>query len=385
MKLLSPVTVCLIAAAFFGVLQLHDSFLGQIQIQQSIDKGMDMGMDIDIPVEQILLSTQLSEVQAATSNKNRRRQSIQVPKFLQADQRNESVLFVHVGKAGGSSVRSLVNKSRQICRHSPRSRRRCALSRVTGELNNVVHMWAHQDTYPNYKQYLVPVRNPIDRLISWFNYERHLFRVAGRQRIHSYLGRLIYCYPDVNDLITNGLANGSDNPGGNQTSCQVLARECLVGKIPCYAHNFYNYEVYLEDLIQWRECNHENCTAREEIRIDVLRSEHSQGDMNRILELWTGSTFNNTLAYGRENSVATKKIEGTTNVTAVGIERLCRSICPELIAYKKILVLADNLNTEEVDESFQELDERCAGLSVDQICGVDFHYRAIKKQKKIIT
>lgn len=108
----------------------------------------------------------------------------------------------------------------------------------------------------------------------------------------------------------------------------------------------------------------------------MLRSEHSQGG-----ELWTGGTFNKTLAYARKNSVSIKKIEGTANVTAMGIERLCRFICPELIGYKKILVLADNLKTEKVDESFQELDERCAGLSVDEICGVDFHYRVIKKQK----
>lgn len=67
----------------------------------------------------------------------------------------------------------------------------------------------------------------------------------------------------------------------------------------------------------------------------MLRLEHSQGDMNRILELWTAGTFNKTLAYARKNSVATKKIEGTMNVTAVGIDRLCRFLCPELIAYEK--------------------------------------------------
>jgi hypothetical protein len=185
---------------------MNDSFLGQIQVQQSID--IDMAIDIDKPVEQILVSIQPTEVHAVTSNKNRRRRSIQVPTFLSEDQRNETVLLIHIGKAGGSSIRSLVKKSKQIYRRSPRSPRRCDLSRVTGEDKNVIHIWAHQDTYPNYyTQYLVPVRNPIDRLISaWFNYERHLFRVTpSRQSIRIYLGRLIDCYQDFNDLITNGV------------------------------------------------------------------------------------------------------------------------------------------------------------------------------------
>jgi hypothetical protein len=82
--------------------------------------------------------------------------------------------------------------------------------------------------------------------------------------------------------------------------------------------------------------------------------------------------------------VALKKIEGSANVTAVRIERLCWStICHRLIAYKNILVLADNLKTEEDDELFLELDKRCAGLSVGEICGAGFHYRAIKKQRRI--
>jgi hypothetical protein len=58
------------------------------------------------------------------------------------------------------------------------------------------------------------------------------------------------------------------------------------------------------------------------------------------------------------NSASIKGIKGTNNVSAAGIERLCRSICPELIAYKRILEQADNLRADEVEETYQELDQR---------------------------
>jgi hypothetical protein len=98
------------------------------------------------------------------------------------------------------------------------------------------------------------------------------------------------CFTDADALITQGLATDLTN----QTTCQKLARACLIGEVRCLFHNFYNYEVYLEDLIRLRECASgikANCTGRD-IRIDVLRSEHSRGDMNRVLELWTGEKVN---------------------------------------------------------------------------------------------
>jgi hypothetical protein len=87
--------------------------------------------------------------------------------------------------------------------------------------------------------------------------------------------------------------------------------------------------------------------------------------------------------YKRENSAERKGIEASKYVSAAGIRKLCQAICPELVAYKKIVEYADNLRPEEVEETFRELDERC-GLSVDATCGVDFQYRAIKEKKKIL-
>jgi hypothetical protein len=98
---------------------------------------------------------------------------IQMPKFLAEGDRNDTILLVHVGKAGGSSVRIQIEKSQDLCRTQPQSLHHCSLGRVA----RVTHMGANQYIYPQYSQFLIPIRNPVDRLISWFNYERHLYWV----------------------------------------------------------------------------------------------------------------------------------------------------------------------------------------------------------------
>ena len=115
--------------------------------------------------------------------------------------------------------------------------------------------------------YLVPVRNNVDRLISWYNYESYRSKNPN-------LVKLIECFPDANSLITNGLDSTVENDNQTFAECKHYAKSCFTGQIPCYAHNYYNYEVYVEDLLHWKECHqHQNddCSRETEIRVDVIR------------------------------------------------------------------------------------------------------------------
>ena len=69
-------------------------------------------------------------------------------------------------------------------------------------------------------------------------------------------------------------------------------------------------------------------------------------------------------------------------ISPEGVEALCRAICSELLVYKAIVAMADNLNASDVTDAYQNLDETC-GLSVDDVCGTDFHFRNVKKLKRI--
>ena len=71
-------------------------------------------------------------------------------------------------------------------------------------------------------------------------------------------------------------------------------------------------------------------------------------------------------------------------ISPEGVRALCEAICPELLAYKSVVANADNLNSSDVVNAFQDLDDSCHVL-VDEICGTKFHYRNYKQLlKKII-
>jgi hypothetical protein len=297
----------------------------------------------------------------------------------------------------------------------------CAFSIISSG-NKVVHLNRRLPSVSEYNHYLVPLRNLVDRLISWFYYETGYLKQPKEELVRRsrLVTKLMQCYQDANSLMTDGLApiqrnttNGRQSQRRAQKNteeeCRELARGCLTGEVPCYAHNFYNYEWYLERLLLWKGdyVDHPSDRIRkpqrnrkggDDFRIDVVRVEHDVQDLNRTLHLWThGLTTNdhdslvNLYLQKRPNHLMLDKIQATADKTQAtaydkfvgsqGLQNLCRRICPELVVYKKILYHADNLFDHEVQQSYDELDERC-GLNVDKVCGVDFYYRDYYNYKR---
>ena len=301
---------------------------------------------------------------------------------------NETVLLVHVGKAGGSSTRDLMSDADKSCPQFPEDLK-CILLRVTHADNDITHIRFNQDAYPKYNHFLVPVRNPVDRLISWFNFEMPPLGDSNPRVMVPNKQNLFDCYQDIDSVMTKGLVSPEENR--NLTFCEQHATACLTGAIRCHHHNYYNYEVYTEDLIEWKTCHYQNktmtagtnCTSRD-IRIDVLRQEHYENDLQRMLELWTGTPgLNVSYLVQHKKNAASRPNARPKYVSPEGVDKLCRAICPELLAYKHVIGYADNLYTEEVQESFDALDERC-GFSVEEVCGADFEYRGIKRLRGIV-
>ena len=174
----------------------------------------------------------------------------------------EPVLFVHVGKAGGTTIRELNKKAYKLCKEKDKLPSNtstpyfCTLSRMTP--HKYVHIGRRQDSYSNYSQFLVTVRNPIDRLVSWFYYSRteKYLKKKPTPVLHS-------CYNTINDLVTatmlpnKNLTGNEDYPPyfhSTTNNCVEVGRKCLMGEQKCKDHNFYNNEVYIEDLVYWRSC-----------------------------------------------------------------------------------------------------------------------------------
>jgi Sulfotransferase family len=361
---------------------------------------------------------------------------------VHTDYDENDILLIHIGKAGGTSIRSLMSRASHQCdeyyvqdktskeRDDPENwedykdlAHACAFSTITGEYT-LVHMNRRHGSLDKSDHFLVPLRNPVDRLISWWNYETSFVKDDEPVRRSARLTFLMHCYKDVNSLITDGLqpydqkivsaqthdysSKRTDRKKRGQAFCRKLARECLTGEVPCYAHNFYGYEWYLENLLlskgdflvdnkdvleRFKGTLHYNkwIELKREIRIDVLRVEHDVNDLSRILQLWTNGLTPSSERAGSLLNQYSQKLPGGRETIAknakyvepMGLQRLCQSICPELIVYKKILYHADNLSDDEVQESYDELDKRC-GLNVDDVCGTDFYYRDLYRQKQIV-
>jgi hypothetical protein len=363
-----------------------------------------------------------------------------IPKPLTREQSQQRRLFVHIGKAGGTSIQVMVQKSATKCQELKMMQKQnktkmnrildskrddlddveaqtCAIAQIQSKR---VHLKVGQDKYSTYQQFLVNVRNPIDRLVSWYNYELQSFEKEPRWQTGGMASdnfrNLKDCFPQgIGQIVQEGLLDRSNNNVITTTrttklsfyECRQLAKSCLKGDIMCFGHNFYNYEVYGEDLLHWKTQN----VKERNIRIDVIRSEHSMEDFEKIVQLWTEPVVTNITPsrvlrsykltnfvrglYGKmrtieqyqpkENSRKQHKAEIPSinkTITQEAVTALCRWICVELVTYKHLLWEADNLNEQEARGSFEELDERCQ-LDVDATCGTSWEYRNIKQQKKV--
>ena len=409
------------------------------------------------------------------------------PIILPLENRSKHHLFVHIGKAGGSSIWVMVKKSREKCQelklkdddndnHNSSSSSSssssnssllllktqvCALATIPNgrvHLNERLHP---QKSYSKYTQFFINVRDPIDRLISWYNYEISSFKREPRWTTANETGQASdnfrrlsqLCFPGKNgftNMVNGGLllsSSSSLSSNNNEaTDCNELARLCLRGDIMCFGHNYYNYEVYLEEILlrkgfstatatatttttisTKKNNNNDNTISNENnnnnnidsnIRIDVLRSEHSMDDFNRTVGLWTinnNSNNNNENdkieefvgitdfvqgLYGRVRTIqqydngkskfgklTTTKNNNNNNyddgiLSSEASAALCKHICTELIVYKLILKASNNLYGSEIRDSYNALDQRC-GFTVDDVCGTTWTYRDIKTKKNV--
>jgi len=340
------------------------------------------------------------------------------PMLLPLQDRSKDHLFVHVGKAGGSSIQQMVKLARVTCEELNTEKKDnnknttlqrsqvCAISTIPPDRVHLRSRLHPTEWYAKYNQFFVNVRDPINRLASWYNYELTAFvkepvwTTANKTGEASDNFRRLSkeCFPGrdgFSAMVNGGLLSPKENDekkADGVLSCNELARVCLRGDVMCYGHNYYNYETYLEEILLRKSKN-------KIIRMDVIRSEHSMDDFNRTVGLWTsnnakeleeypGVTPYVQSLYGRIRSTENysgskrKKKPDPKVLSPEATTALCKHICTELIVYKVTLKAADNLHSSDIRESYDALDEHC-GFQVDDFCGTTWTYRDIKTQKKV--
>ena len=251
-----------------------------------------------------------------------------LPKEVASDHR---VCFVHVGKTAGSTIACYLG-FRYECGenvtippgHLPR------------DTTHLMHTVVDDCKDSKFEFYLFSLRNPLTRIISWFQYEK--IKEDQKDKYYNTKASLfVECYQTLNKLAEEGL----DKTGSKKSLCQEHATMAITGKKGYIAHNFYNFGFYLDQIAP-------------DSRIVAMRTEHLTEDWNSV-EAVLGGTYKFTMPVQRKN--VSRRREDPLSPLAMA--NLCRALCEEFQVYKSILRRAENLTPEQVALSIAEVQKSC--------------------------
>ena len=298
-------------------------------------------------------------------------------KALKTKPKPRSITFLHVGKAGGSSVSCNINASFKFGkRHCPGYEHGNKLkyaydahndSAISQQVSCYVHYNERLYCYNN-PSFLVNVRNPIHRLISWYLYEhRENWDVTvdhityPNRPKHCGQQMLFACYPTLDSLATVGLAGDRPSDGDmlrighdlSEEQCRVWAWAAVRGRVPASFHNVWNYEWYLHYLLDRK-------ASGKVLEIFLLRIEHLDEDWSNLDSALGGSGAALPKSRSHNNDASEKQLAvSDRSISAEGMANLCRALRREIDVYTQILLVADNLSKEQVEKSLKELQETC--------------------------
>jgi len=237
------------------------------------------------------------------------------------------IAFVHVGKTGGTTASMLIAaacfSSKETCQ------RRDILNEI--EVSKQVQHYYHvrRPDSQNYSSFVITVRDPIDRIISWFLYqhpENELIKNSPQAE------KLFECYHDIDDLATKGLLPiiNNQNLTTYEKECMKLAHDCVEGKSSHFIHAYFNYHFYTKEILQ----NKMN-------EIFVVRTEHFWHDLENINYMLGGGEIPRIAPYKHKNG----KVPKVTNrsISPDGMNNLCNALLSEIKIYEQLIERAVNI------------------------------------------
>jgi len=265
--------------------------------------------------------------------------------------------FVHVGKAGGSSLSCKIAFAEKLkCHQCPQNKEKDNLSlssAVSWRVGAHFHMrgLSLQEKHllaeyvpglpgMSWSRFLFVVRNPVQRIVSAFQ-----MHYGGKKECADEP-----CLGDINALL----------PLDPESTCTTPGARCLAGVADCQTasvgaecsrikgnHFLYNYEHYALVLFK-------TIAIHPDWQLFSIRSEHRQDDYRKLDLLWGGSGVVPTDIHVRRTPEFKKQ-----NISLDRLPLLCSILCREIFFYKWTLLLATNLNDEDVRISYSELAAEC--------------------------
>jgi hypothetical protein len=247
---------------------------------------------------------------------------------------NKRVCFVHVGKTAGSSMGCLLGFTLYCDGRGNITTVSGLLPRYTTNLNHDSFNDCPDDT----AYYLFAVRHPLERIQSWFVYDRK--NMVHLKNNHNQAKLFVDCpFRTLNDLAELGLADG----GNTTETCRRRAKKGIQGLERFGFHAYFNYAHYYRSVPRGA-------------KILATRTKHLVEDWNTA-EVLLGGQPNSLENMHHQNAGDKRAPDHYLSDKARSL--LCRALCHEILIYKVLLVKALNLNRSQVETSLAELKSSC--------------------------
>ena len=341
-----------------------------------------------------------------------RQEQLEKYRFTNSNNNNNEtkLFFIHVGKSGGETIKW---RLRVICniRASARKRAMCHeqfSSSTAGGGSSESELSKHTIGYmhcnllrPKTSIYestilMYSIRNPIDRVVSWFQYMNPINCLPDRpsaacnlkldKTMYNTLSNLTWgyvlfdlCFPTINDMIQS-LQNEKlvhvEDSNNNSINCSQLAIDTITGYGPPGPSNhlYFNYHYYVNktstlliqssSLAQQQQQQQErqqtpSIPNNKKKRIFVIRKENLFDDLRTIEYILGGSIQRpferegGTISHG--NQLYPYKAILDNNLMPI----LCCVIPKELTIYVTLVTRALNLIDVDKITSIEELYTKC--------------------------
>ena len=289
------------------------------------------------------------------------------------------VIFIHIGKTGGSSGRCMLKfpLRESFCKRPKQAKK--FTNEALGEgylairektvamfhvntLNTLrgrsrLHLPIGKYIRNHYGAALVSIRNPVERLISWYLYTKERV-LANEREMKSEIYYQILFQKCNHQSVGEFFSDLSLEVQTNNTECQSTVRKCVIGDRSCYGHNSLNYTYYLKDLLD------ENIDLPR-VRIFAVRNEHKWKDFEKI-NIMLGGSAQSLSSLGKE-SIHLRQTRESKDVSKQSRIILCSLLCKDIYHYAKIIHFAENLHRDERNEAIEELNLSCYS-NVETLC-----------------
>jgi hypothetical protein len=323
---------------------------------------------------------------------------------------SKSILFVHVGKAGGETIKNILRAGCES-RKNKRLRQTCLARVPDTALSNAVQGYFHCFTVepPKFSvaadAYLFNLRHPVDRAVSWYHYvhpdnckrgisdpsspsclaARQLVSEASSSSSSPWVGNFFSeCFStlekwataasnsattttaSVRTTATNNTSSTTSPPPPNTSAapnCTKLALDAFAGGgmnyrvIPLAAHMIANLAHYAARTV--KRFPHKPVYV---VRTHALWNDLQQLD---VFLGGTGNDFGNVtgsaVTHGSEHH-RTTSLEGN-HLSYTATATMCCHLMPDMTVYRDLVLRAANLGKEIKQQELLYLTSRCGAPS----------------------